>query len=317
MAEQVYKDIVVFKGYPASDIIPAMEFMSASMNYKCVDCHEPNDYAAPHRNKETTRKMVLMQREINTKNFNGRLEVTCMTCHHKKEHPEGTPVPEGINLQHMRFADPPRASEVLAKHVVAAGPLPAVLIRTGTLTAPNDQTQEEETKPVELIQAAGGKFRLVSGERKFGSDGKQVWYGPYPMTDEPAAIFTRIGRTYFGEGAFAGLERPALTGRDKLGEMSIFAVKGNRPSTQASEEFWFDEKTGLIVRLVNMRPSSVGIVVSAIDYDDYKAVAGSQVPMKVTFIQPTGDRWTLEFKEAKVEKTVDEAIFKMPAAATR
>ncbi|MBC8063623.1 MAG: photosynthetic reaction center cytochrome c subunit, partial [Chlorobia bacterium] len=99
-AEQVFKDVKVFKGVPASDMIPAMQFMSASMNYSCGDCHEGSDYAADNKNKEVTRKMILMQREINQKNFNGRLEVTCMTCHSKKEHPEGMPLPTGISRHH-------------------------------------------------------------------------------------------------------------------------------------------------------------------------------------------------------------------------
>jgi hypothetical protein len=37
--------------------------------------------------KETTRKMIKMVREVNQANFGRRNEVTCNTCHHGQAHP--------------------------------------------------------------------------------------------------------------------------------------------------------------------------------------------------------------------------------------
>src|SRR5579862_6084111 len=91
-SEQVFKDIQVFKGVPASDLIPSMEFMAASLKVECSDCHDAKDFSANTRMKDAARHMVLMQRDINTKNFGGRNQVTCMTCHGGKERPIGTPV---------------------------------------------------------------------------------------------------------------------------------------------------------------------------------------------------------------------------------
>src|SRR5262249_18839334 len=67
--EQVFKNIQVFKGVPANDLIPSMEFMAASLKYECTDCHDAKDYSADTRTKETARHMILMQRDINSKNF--------------------------------------------------------------------------------------------------------------------------------------------------------------------------------------------------------------------------------------------------------
>src|SRR5579871_2946947 len=89
--EQVFKNIQVFKGVPASDLIPSMEFMAASLKMECTDCHDAKDYSADtKRAKEAARNMVTMQRDINAKNFNNRNQVTCMTCHRGSEHPVGT-----------------------------------------------------------------------------------------------------------------------------------------------------------------------------------------------------------------------------------
>ncbi len=310
-SDQVFNDIQVFKGVPANDLIPAMEFMSASLGWECSDCHDPKDYAASTKAKETARAMVLMQREINKNHFNSRLEVTCMSCHNGKEHPAGPAIPAGVSTRHERLEPAPKPEDLFAKHVAAVGKPPATITRIGTLTAPNDVTHKIESHPATLVQAEGGKFMASSVDRKFGSDGKQVWYGPSPMVDEPAAIFSRIGRAYRGNDSFVGLERLVVSGKDKIGKSDVIVVRASRPGTASTEEMYFDSKSGLLLRLVNMKRSTIGTVVSAVDYANYKGVNGVNVPMKVETTFAGGQKWTLEFKTAKAENRVDEALFKM------
>jgi len=38
-AEQVYKNIQIFKGLPASELEPTMAFISGSLGVKCSHCH--------------------------------------------------------------------------------------------------------------------------------------------------------------------------------------------------------------------------------------------------------------------------------------
>jgi len=309
-AEQVFKNIKVFKGTPASDIIPAMQFMSASMKFQCVDCHDPKDYAADTRAIETTRKMILMQREINEKHFNGRLEVTCNSCHGGKEHPEATPIPAGVNLRHERLTTAPKVEDLFKKHQAASGKAPVMLTRSGTLTAPNDETHSVETNPLEFVQAEGGKFSLVSASRKVVADGTKITYGGNPMVEEPAAVFNRIGRAWMGEKAFEGLERLTVAGKDKVGNASVLVVRGARPASTSTEELYFDEKSGLLTRLVNIKRSSVGTVLMVVDYQNYKNVSGSKVPMKVVVTFAGDEKWEMNFKSAKVSDKVDDTIFK-------
>ncbi len=309
LAEQVFKDVKVFKGVPASDMIPAMQFMSAAMNYSCADCHDPKDYAAPNKNKEETRRMILLQRDINDKHFGGRLEVTCMTCHNKEEHPNGMPLPDGISRRHQRINPAPKPADLVTKYFEVTGKKEGVLIRTGTLTAPNDETYEMESVALELIQAPEGKYRIVSGERKITSDGKHTWYGKDPIADEPAALFGRIGRAWRSDQDFQGLTRLAVTGKANVSGQDATVVQGYRAATVAAEELYFDNKSNLLTRLVNFRRSTVGTVVSAIDYTDYKAVDGIQVPMKITITMAEGHQWVMEFKEAKIQATIDDKTF--------
>ncbi len=307
--EQVFKDIRSFKGVPASDLIPAMEFMTASLGYKCSSCHDPKNYAAETEGKGAARNMITLQRDINTRFFRDRLQVTCMSCHNGKSHPTSAPIPEGVTMRHDRLTNAPKVDEVFAKHIASVGKPMAALARTGTLTAPSDETHEIEKKPLEFLQAEGGKFRLVSGDRKVGSDGAQVWYGANPMGDEPANIFGRIGRAWRGDQAFAGLDKMSIGGQDKIGKTSVIIVRGTRASTGSSEELYFDAKSGLLLRLVNVKRSTLGAVVSSIDYANYKSVNGMKVPMKVTATFAGNEQWIMDFKSAKADSKVNDADY--------
>jgi photosynthetic reaction center cytochrome c subunit len=308
--EDVFKDIKVFKGVPASDLIPSMEFMSASLGYECSDCHDMKDMAADTRAKQTARHMVEMQRDINAKNFNNRLEVTCMTCHNGHERPTPAPVPTGTTLRHEDFETKLKPEDFFAKHIAAVGKPSGAIVRTGTLTSPNDATHKIETLPLEFIQADGGKFRLTSGDRKIGSDGTQVWWGPAAMGGEPANIFERMGRSWRGDLAFSGLNRPTVNGRDTIGKTKAAVIRASRPATTSTEDLYFDQNTGLLVRMVNIRRSSLGMVITTFDYSNYKAVGGAKVPMKVVMTFAGGQKWTMDFKSATVAP-VDAAKFKV------
>ena len=307
--EQVYKNIQVFKGVPAKDLIPSMEFMAASLKVKCSFCHEKDDFAAETQGKETGRHMVLLQRDINTKFFNGRLSVTCMSCHNGREHPSSTPVPAGATMRHQRVQDPVKPEELFKKHMTAVGDTNGFVTLAGTMTTPAEDGGKPESSPVELIQGPEGKFRLTSKVYTFGSDGKQVWKDSYPLQDEPAAIFSRMGRSWRGAHTFDGLERITVSGREKLGKTSTLVVRGVRTSTGATEEMYFDEKSGMLVRFVNMTRSTLGSVVSVYDYSNFKSVKGVKVPMKVTYTFAGDETWSIDYKTAAVSDKVDDKIF--------
>lgn len=311
MCEDIYVNIQVFKGVPAKDLIPAMEFMAASMKWECKDCHDTTDYTKQTHAIETTRQMVLLQRDINEKWFNGRLEVTCMTCHNGQEHPDNSPVPGDVSLRHGRVSNPPKTADLFAKHSAAAGKSPAMITRTGTLTSPDLETGEIKTEPLEVVQARGGKFKLAAGSKVVVCDGTQVTYGGTLLWGEPVAMFQRIGRAWWGEDPFAGLEGMAVSGRDTLGSSDVLVVRATRAATSSQEELYFDNATGILKKLVNMRRSPLGTVVSAFAYEDFRMTEGTNVPMKVTVTFAGGQQWVMQFKTATVSETVNEGLFKI------
>ena len=93
-AAQAYKNIQVLKDIPNTQLIPTMRFISAALGVECEFCHM-GDRSVDTPNKNTARKMMMMMASINNTSFNGRMNVTCYTCHHGNNSPIGTPTPTG------------------------------------------------------------------------------------------------------------------------------------------------------------------------------------------------------------------------------
>jgi len=91
-AGDAYMNVTVLKDAPADQLISAMQFMAASLGVHCTFCHVlPNFEDDSKRPKNTAREMIQMEMDINKTNFQGRLVVTCNTCHRGAAHPVGTP----------------------------------------------------------------------------------------------------------------------------------------------------------------------------------------------------------------------------------
>ena len=132
-AEQKFKNIKVLTGMPASQLMPVMHLMRASLGVRCDFCHvtEGNRYDLDtKKEKETAREMIRMVFAINKDNFEGRTVVTCNTCHRGQEHPvRMPPIGQGQFDDTTRGADEaaegreklPSAAEVLDRYIQALG----------------------------------------------------------------------------------------------------------------------------------------------------------------------------------------------------
>ena len=72
-----------------TDIRQTMGMFRASLGYECIGCHIQGDNASDENpKKEIARKMIVMTSEINAKFPDGKIHVTCFTCHRGEEHPQ-------------------------------------------------------------------------------------------------------------------------------------------------------------------------------------------------------------------------------------
>ncbi|MGA8764338.1 MAG: photosynthetic reaction center cytochrome c subunit family protein, partial [Candidatus Sulfotelmatobacter sp.] len=66
MAEEQFKNIQVLKGVPADQLIPAMQFITASLGVECDFCHVQGAFEKDDKKtKQTARKMMEMMFAIN------------------------------------------------------------------------------------------------------------------------------------------------------------------------------------------------------------------------------------------------------------
>src|SRR5690349_18674913 len=96
--EQVAKNIKVLTGMPGSQLIPVMNFFSASLGRRCNYCHVNNqgqwDYASDAKpEKAAAREMIKLVMDINKTTERLKLDpVSCYTCHRGRTSPQSIPM---------------------------------------------------------------------------------------------------------------------------------------------------------------------------------------------------------------------------------
>jgi hypothetical protein len=87
MAAQRFKNIQVLKNLPASQLIPTMRNISASLGVRCYYCHvEGSNHTGFEKDTKPTkriaRQMLLMVMDINAREKAIHGKATCFMCHH-------------------------------------------------------------------------------------------------------------------------------------------------------------------------------------------------------------------------------------------
>ena len=92
-APYVPKNLQVLKVQP-SEIRGIMHSYAVALGGKCDMCHVQGDFASDeNHHKIIARKMITMTEEINSKFPDGKVHVTCYTCHRGSHEPAMAPPP--------------------------------------------------------------------------------------------------------------------------------------------------------------------------------------------------------------------------------
>jgi hypothetical protein len=84
-------------------LMETMQAFREALGVRCDFCHMQGDFASDEKpHKEMARKMILMSQEINTKFPDGKMHVTCYTCHRGAEEPATRPA----EAPHAEHAEP-------------------------------------------------------------------------------------------------------------------------------------------------------------------------------------------------------------------
>jgi hypothetical protein len=294
-AEEAFKNIISLKGRKASDVIPAMHFMSASLGTDCAFCHTEGNFAdEAKKTKATAREMIAMTKKLNDDFFGGKNEVTCNSCHNGRTHPAGAAMPFPITAR-LRdtslTADTVLSAFATAVHAPTA---PSTLTLTGTVEHPGGKSSAVTTK-----QTSGGMFlESETGGASLGYNGKEAFYkmGEFKQVVPPpdhAALIRYV------EGLWAGLPKleKLTAGKETVSGKAMDVVVGTRNGVTA--KFIFDPETHLLARVAYFETSVLGRSADVYEFSDYKAVNGTMVPMTVTHFESAARKVVKKYAKAE------------------
>jgi len=330
-AEDQFKNIQAFKGMPADQIFPAMQFMAASLGVECDFCHVPGKFDADDkRAKKTARQMIAMTLSINKDSFNGHKEVTCYSCHRGNTDPVGTPPvittdaePEHGKEEAAAPGAPVKADELIDKYIAALGGADAIhkissRVSKGTISFSGHES------PIELFAKAPDKRMSVThsstGDSITAFDGHIGWLG---NTGRPAremsgqeAEAARLDADFYLATHLKEIFSGFRVGRpDKIGEHAVAQLIGMRQG-QPPVRLYFDRDSGLLMRQIRYTDTPVGRLPTQIDYADYRELDGVKVPFRWTLSRVNG-RFTIQLAEAKQNVPIDDQKFAKPAAPAK
>ncbi|HYL36481.1 MAG TPA: c-type cytochrome [Bryobacteraceae bacterium] len=363
LAEDTFKNVQVLKGISVDDFLGTMGIMSASVGFDCSECHnnagtDKVDWAADDNPKKVTaRRMVTMVANINRENFNNRMNVTCWTCHHGRDHPATTPSMETIYgpgsqemddvLSNMPGQAP--ATQILDKYIQALGGAEKLntvksYIASGSSVgfggfgggaqvrifakAPDKRTThivfKKETERPDSIRVYNGKdgwiktplsvlneYRLTGGEldgarfdAEMGFPGqiKQILTGlrvslPTTISDLPGPS-SQTSQQAGNEGI----------GQDRV----VNVVQGNGPNGLLVT-MYFDQQSGLLLRMVRYSRTPIGRIMTQMDFADYRDEGGIKFPHRLLFAWMDG-RDAIQLNQIQLNVPVDEAQFGNPTS---
>lgn len=333
-AEEQFKNIQVLKGIPADQVIPAMQFITASLGVECEFCHVQGAFEKDDKKtKQTARKMMAMMFAINKDNFEGHREVTCYSCHRGSSMPVGTPVIMAEEAQPAAEAKPeekksegeeakqasgPTADQLFDKYLQAVGGAAAVdkvmsRVMKGTITfgdrnIPIDIYSKDPDKRISFTHTP-------DGDSVTAFDGHAGWLGSpgRPTRDMHGPELDAAGMDadlHFAAHLKGMFSKAEAQGREKIGGAETYVVVGEREG-KSPLRLYFDEHTGLLVRLVRYADSPLGRLPTQIDYADYRDADGVKIPFRWTLARTNG-RFTIQVSEMKVNVPVDDAKFSKP-----
>jgi photosynthetic reaction center cytochrome c subunit len=320
-AEEVFKNIQVLKGIPAEQLIPSMEFMTASLGVQCGYCHVEGHFEKDDKKpKETAREMMKMVSAIDANHFDGVREVTCYSCHRGAAQPAGTPdvgTGAGSHAKNSGLQlNLPTVEQVLERYVSALGGAAAIEKITSRV---EKGSVVVSGAGVEIFSQAPDKWAMTqstaNGPNVAVFDGKNGWFAVpgqpvhemHPGDLDAAQMdgdlqFALHVRDYFPD---LRVEYP-----EKVDGRTANVLVGAKDGRLAAK-FYFDEESGLLVRVIRFADSPLGMNPSQVDYADYREVDGVKVPFRVTRVQP-GGRVEILVEEVKQNGEIPAGRFEKP-----
>ena len=336
-AEQVYKNIKVMTGVPASQILEGMHVIKAALGVTCEHCHiqgQMDRDDLPTKNK--ARAMYLMMSEINRANFGGRQLVTCVTCHRGHATPANVPELPSPVITDETESKPqlPTVDQILAKYITALGGEQAMRkVTTRVITA----TQEVPTGPGGTIPVPAKLERSLKAPNLVldvyvadtftvsdGFDGTAQWtkgqngvvnaVTPGGIDGERAERAAAFYEPLTLKGQYQTLR---VDGIERVNGHDAYVVTGV-PAANTPEKLYFDTQSGLLLRKSTYLDAMTGRSPYQVDFDEYRNTgSGVKIPFVVRMLPATprtelSTQATLRITSVKDNVPIEDATFAKP-----
>ena len=334
-AEEQFKNIQVLKGVAADQVIPGMQFITSSLGVGCEFCHVENAFEKDDKKpKQTARKMMEMMFAINKDNFEGHREVTCYSCHRGSTDPVGMPpvmTEETKNIVEPKKAEGeggdakepagPPPGQLFDKYLQAVGGA-AALEKVKSRVMKGTITFGDRNVPIEIFSKDPEKrisfTHTPDGDSVTAFDGHEGWLGfpGRPVREmhgpdlDAAAMDADL---HFASNLKSMFSEAKLRGTEKVDDHETFLIVGRREG-KPPLRLYFDQQSGLLLRLVRFGETPFGRLPTQIDYADYREAGGVKIPYRWTLSRP-GGRFTIQISDVKENVPVDDAKFAKPPAA--
>ena len=333
LAEERFKNIKVLKGIPADQVIPTMEFITASLGVECEFCHVRQERGLAFdkddkKPKQIARKMIEMMNAINTNNFEGKREVTCYSCHHGAAHPVGIPLVavEGEKPPAMGDHDKqpdasslPSADSVFEKYLTAAGGADAIKKITSRVEKGTSSGFGDQRFGIDIFAKAPDKrmsiMHLPGGESTTAFDGTAGWMSvpgrPTHMMNAAENAGAGIDADFYLPVNVKSLRanwKPA-PGETIDGHPTNVLI--GQTDGQTPLRLYFDAQSGLLVRLIRYTETPLGRLPTQVDYADYRNADGAKIPYQWSISRP-GNRFTIQVESVQQNVPVDDSKFAAP-----
>jgi outer membrane lipoprotein-sorting protein len=277
--------------------------------------------------------MMAMTTAINKDSFGGRLQVTCNSCHRGSERPVAVPAvldsdaparPGPRPSSPATTASPaPTADDIVAKYIAAVGGADAIKKITSRIEKGKILANGSET-PIELFTKAPNKRISITnnpnGHSITAFDGTVGWLGTEGRSAREMSAAESWAAGLDAEFSLATRLKEIFPqirrGRpEEIAGVMCESLNATAPG-HPPVRLWFDQKSGLLMRLVRLAETPVGRNPTQIDYADYREADGVKIPYRWTLSRPNG-RFTIQISEVQDNGPVDDARFAKPAAQVK
>ena len=327
-AQPKFKNLQVLKDVPPDQLIPAMNFIAASLGVQCEFCHVRDAFDKDDKEtKQTARRMMQMMLALNASQFHGERAVTCYTCHRGSHKPVSIPMVEStapyLSEATARPAegrtDLPSADTLVERYIQALGGGAAIQKVSSRIESGTVSFNGGPGFPVQILTVTPTRqatiIHLTAGDSSTVVNGESGWS---KSANGPLREMTRT--EFDGAKLDADLQFPlnvkklfqklTVIGTEKIDSRDavlVFATHDSGPPL----ELYFDRQTGLLLRQLRFGTSPLGLNPTQIDYGDYKTFDGVQVPQHLVITRPNRIM-DIHFSEISQNTPVDDAKFAHP-----